>query len=100
MQRETALQDPRNMVPSQAIDGGAPGPGHTGTTCRVKEVTFICKCFASLLGCQGIYFEEKNTKYIISKNFFFFCRVGRAGTDVSQNRETKMSGGDQCCVEQ
>lgn len=60
------------MVPSQAIDGGAPGPGHTGTTCRAKEVTFICKCFASLLGCQGIYFEEKNTKYIISKNFFFF----------------------------
>lgn len=62
MQRETVLQDPRNIVPSQAVDGRAPGPGHTGATYRAKEVTFICKCFATLLRCHGIYFEEKKTQ--------------------------------------
>lgn len=33
LQRETSLQDPRDLVPSQIIEGRAPGPGHAGSTC-------------------------------------------------------------------
>ena len=36
VQRESSLERLRDVVPNQAVKGGAPGPGHTGGACSSR----------------------------------------------------------------